>query len=161
MFEIQIGFSTSQEILSKIIRLFTKGKYSHAFITYDDFVLKSKMIMEAQWDGFHLKKWKSSPSVYGNYLLISPKYDITGLPKACADFLGNPYDYTGILGAIPVMILRFFRIKSRNLLQDGKAKFCSEAIVLGLQKINYPNAHKLDASQTTPQDLYEFFERER
>lgn len=158
---IQIGFSTGESLISKAIRYLTKGKFSHAFITYQDSVIESRMIMEAQWDGFHIKKWSHSPSVQEKYLLMTPKYDITGLPKACAEFLGNPYDYTGILGAIPVMILRFFRIKSRNLLEDGRAKFCSEAIALGLQKINYPNAEKLDAAQTTPQDLYEFFKREK
>lgn len=158
---IYIGFSSSNDWLSKLIRVFTRGKVSHAFLAYDDPVIGCKMVMEAQWDGFHLKKLSKSPSSSGEMILIQPKHDISQLPKICSDWLGDPYDYSGFLGAIPVMISRFYNKKSKNMISDAKAKFCSEAISLGLQKINYPGSDKLIPDQTTPQDLLAFFEGEK
>lgn len=158
---IYIGFSGSKDWLSNLIRVFTKGKFSHAFLAYDDPVVGCKMVMEAQWDGFHVKKLSKSPSSGGDMLLLQPKHDISNLPKVCSNWLGDPYDYTGFLGAIPVMISRFFNKKSKNMLSDAKAKFCSEAIALGLQEIKYPGADKLIPDQTTPQDLLNFFENEK
>jgi hypothetical protein len=158
---IQIGFTRTNTLLSNIIRLGTSGVYSHAFISYYDPIIGDNMCMEAQWDGFHLKKLSKATVNDTKVEILTPKHSIKELPKVCANYLGDPYDYPGIMGAVPVMLARFFKIKLKNVTEDAKAKFCSEAITLGLQEIKYPGAEKLIANQTTPQDLYNFFKNEQ
>lgn len=157
---IQIGFNTSNALISRIIRFFTRQEVSHAFIVYDDEEFGGKFVLEANWDGYHVKPYEEAVKGSTKIILVEPRYNVTELLKVCSQWLGKPYDYPGLVGNVPVMISRWFKKKAKNPTQNPKAMFCSEAIAVALQKIGYPGADELDASTTTPQDLLDFFKSE-
>ena len=72
------------------------------------------------------------------------------------EMVGERYDYSGLLGMVWVMIGRMLHRKWNNPTNSRKALFCSEMVVLLLQKSDYPNAGVLEPRNTTPHDIMKF-----
>lgn len=156
----RVGFSTSKtNLISRIIRWFTKGRTSHTFVVYWDTDFERDMIMEATEGGFKITPF----SRYEKSLvaIFVPKYPIdVGLKKA-VDWLGEGYDYEGLFGMAWVELGRWLKRKWHNPLHNSKTMFCSEAVVRILQDSSYPGADKFDPASTDPEMLLEFFEKEQ
>jgi hypothetical protein len=74
----------------------------------------------------------------------------------CASFLGEQYDYTGLLGGIVVSVGRWFKKKWHNPWGNPWLNTCSESMVRGLKAAPYPGSEKLNVEDTDPQTLMEF-----
>lgn len=156
----RIGFSTSKTSwVSKIIRWFTDGKTSHTFLVYYDEDFKRDMVLEATQGGFRIVPF----SHYEKSLvaIFTPKYSVDeGLQKA-VDWLGENYDYEGLLGMAWVELGRWLGRKWHNPLHSAHAMFCSEAVVRIMQGANYPGSEVFDPASTDPEMLLKFFQQEQ
>lgn len=158
--KVRVGFSASDTLISRVIRLFSRQKFSHSFLIYEDMDFGGTYVMEAAWDGYVLRHRDEALKDATLIVILDPTHDISNILQVSGKWLGSHYDYPGLVGAALVSLGRWARVKIRNPLQDAKAVFCSESIVVGLQQIGYPGAGRLDAATTTPTDLFNFFKSE-
>jgi hypothetical protein len=156
---IQVGFSTSKNSwISKIIRWFTDSTVSHCFFIYWDKDWQRDMILEATEGGFKITPFSN----YEKDLVaaFTPKYSVEqGLIKSI-DWLGEDYDYVGLIGMIWVELGRWLHRKWRNPWRDAKSMFCSEAISRIMIESNYPGTSGWDPQSIDPQMLMNFFSKE-
>lgn len=161
MSSTRVGFSTSTtNILSRVIRWFTKSRVSHAFLVYYDQDWSRDMVLEATLGGFKVvpfDKFRQSTTVVA---VFEPKHSVEAGLKEAVEWLGTDYDYTGLFGMIFVVMGRWFRLKWRNPWASSKAMFCSEAVARVLRGAGYPNTETMVIEETTPEDLLVFFEKE-
>lgn len=152
---ITIGFSTKRyNPMSAIIRLFTKSKASHSWMSFEDEYF-GRVVLESTWGGFRLvsyDEFKRSNTIVGEF---DTNWDLKPGLKAARDWLGTPYDTLGLFGNILVVVGRWFKQKWKNPLRNAQRQFCSEAIARILQASNFPGTADIDPESTFPQDLYD------
>lgn len=154
--KILVGFSTSDAWYSRIIRKFTRAKCSHTFILLEKALLGEDLVLEEGTFGWSMRS--RSDFEQGNTIveLVDPRHPVDlGVRRALA-WLGQRYDYSGLLGMFFVMLARARGWRIKNPLASPHANFCSEMNTRILQWSGYPGAHLLDPSTTTPEDLLEF-----
>jgi len=153
---VKVLGTTTNHLLSRIIRKFIKSKMSHALILFYDETLKCEMVMESNRKGFIAVP--AEKSLRGSTVVeaIDVTESASELPAALADKLGEKYDTKGMIGNLWVIIAGFFKRKIKNPWNTTNAVFCSEVIVEGLQELGYPGADQLDASVVNPQQLIDF-----
>jgi len=156
---IRVAFSTGNSFISKAIRWFTSSKASHCFFIYYDIDWSRDMVLEATEGGY-----KITPlSFYQQDItdVFTPKYSVeTGLSKSI-DWLGEGYNYTGLVGMIWVELGKWLKRKWKNPLRNSSTMFCSEAISRIMMESNYPGTEKWDPQSIDPEMLIEFFENEK
>jgi len=148
---ITIGFSASNGIIGKVIRWFTKGRVSHAYITYYSETLQNVFVMEATFWGYKLtpyEKWKKSNNSVAEFKC---KTDLTPGLRSVAKWLGGTYDFWSAFG---LAARRWFGKWYRNPFRDPKKLHCSEAVTVFLQRAGF--AAELDPESTTPEDLLQY-----
>jgi hypothetical protein len=148
---IVIGFSTSENFISKAIRWFSRSEVSHAWISFDCAELGLKLIMHATSGGYKLNQWKrwhKGNKIVAQFVCSEDLSD--GLLKM-AKQLDRDYDY---LSVIMLMPRRWLGKLFRNPIHNWKKLHCSEAVVRLLQVHGF--AKHLDPESTTPGDLLEF-----
>lgn len=130
-----VGFSFGAGWLSRLIRWFTGGKASHAFLLFWDPCFGRWVQLGSEAGG-----WMLTVAPTANAWLYSmPGVDLSAGLRAHADKLGTPYDFGGLLGMAPLMLAwRWFRWKLRNPLQARGAWFCSEAVADILRDCGVP-----------------------
>ena len=152
--KIWIGFSTTNNVISRVIRWFTRSTTSHAWLAFTSQDMGMDIVLEAHFT------FRAVPYAwFKKRNRIVAEYEIPVGQAAivkCASFLGENYDYTGIVGGIIVSVGRWFKHKWHNPWGNPKAQTCSEAVVRALQAAAYPGAEKLNAEDTSPQTLMEF-----
>ena len=157
---IRIGFTTQiKSPVSWLVRKLTKSQCSHAIFVYFDKDWQTDMVMEAADVGFRLislEKFKKSNEIIA---LIAPPVDIdVGFKYVGLEYLGTMFDYFGLLGNGPILLGRWLKRKWHNPWNSPKSLFCSEAVVVALQKSGVPGADVLVPQDTTPQDLMDFMQ---
>jgi hypothetical protein len=124
---INVCFSTTNGLMSRIIRWFTRAKTSHALITFRSETLDKVFVMEANGRGFMLQpwaKWRRKNTLVARYALAVPTAQQMTALRALAEFLGTEYDYVSLLG----FAWRRFRARSSNPFDDPTQLICSEAV---------------------------------
>lgn len=155
---IKVGFSTcKRNVLSRIIRWFTRSQASHAWLLVEGSFLGMDMVMEATEGGFRLTSYETFRKGHDIVKIVEPSFPLDEGARKAAAWLGESYDYLGLVGSAVVILGRWLRRKWRNPLDAPRSMFCSEAVVFVLQADGYPGADKLDPSATSPQDLLDFF----
>jgi len=157
-----IGFSTPIHFnpVSWLVRKFTGSTASHAFFVYRDLDFDMDMVMEAHELGFRLTPFdhfKKKNKLVGLYLPVKP-ID-AGIKYVAQRYLGTMYDYKGLVGGILVMVGRWLHRKWRNPMRGAKNVFCSEAIVIAMQKSPGYEAFKDDPDSVDPQLLMEYCDK--
>lgn len=151
---VYIGFSKNKSLLSRLLCFFTKAECSHCFFVFD--LYGQGWVLQADWDGIvidSLAKFQKRDDVVA--LAAVPELDDQDL-AAAMQYLGDGYDYMGLLGGIFPLIGRWFKKKWNNPWSNSKALFCSEFVVAVLQNARFPGAEDLVPDQTTPQMLKDF-----
>lgn len=156
---IKIGFSTSNNFISKTIRFFTRSKISHTFLLLDKAFMGEDMVMQATKGGFNLVTYSVFKQHNKIVELVEPGVSLVEGIKVATRWLGRDYDYLGVVGFLFVLLGRIFSLRWRNPFNTD-AVFCSEVIVYILKSSNYPGAESLNPSTITPQDLYEFLKKD-
>lgn len=149
-----VGFSTTNGLVSRLVRWFTKANVSHAFLIVE----------------LYGKGWYVGAEATGIVMMPIEKFQKNNMIKAVCkvpemtdedlsvvmESLGESYDYAGLLGGIFPQIGRWFKQKWKNPWANKKAMICSEFVTLALQEAEVKGAEDLDPTAVTPQDLKEF-----
>ena len=152
--QVTIGFSTTNKLLSRIIRWVTRGKVSHAWISFYDHCLGMRLVMQAEAWGFEvrpLERWRKENILVSEYGL---KHDesLDNSIRWIADSLGTKYDWAAALFA---GIRRWLGIWIRSGLTSPKKLMCSEAVIRFLEHAGFSAAKGLDPETTPPAKLLE------
>jgi hypothetical protein len=85
------------------------------------------------------------------------------LLKMAAGHLGEHYDYVALFGFIwPIMLWRWFQIKTDNPLASARGMVCSEFVArIDTDGLVIPEFKGLDPEDTTPEDLLKRCELEK
>jgi hypothetical protein len=138
-----IGFSTTNGLISRLIRWWDKSSVSHAWILVEAF--GGQYVMEAECRGFRLVSYahfqETSRIVYVHELddCVSTKEAV----NRAAEWLGDSYDYRGLFKFL-LRSLKFWRGIS-----TPKKMFCSEAVVRFAPEL-FPG---VDPEWATPKQL--------
>ena len=147
---INICFSTSNGLVSRVIRWFSRAEVSHALVTFYDETLDKVFVMEAGGRGFILTpwaKWRQSHTLACRYsLCISTRHQEESIRKL-AEFLGSQYDYISLLG----FVFRRWVRRMRNPLDNPNRLICSEAVAVFLRDAGLDSFS--DPATWTPGDL--------
>lgn len=153
---IYVGFSTTNGLLSRIIRWATRATVSHTFLIVDDTTLGGPLVIEEAWCGCRvttLERFQKSARVVD---VLVPPVPLESAVREAVAMLGQRYDWAGLVGMLFVLVGRYLGRKVRNPLRSAHAMFCSELNTRILQEAGYPGAEALDASATDPDDLRGF-----
>lgn len=159
---MQVGFSTPRAFnpVSWVVRKFTGSRASHAFFVYFDVDFEMDVVLEAHELGFRLMPRKQFERYNRVVKLVTPRHPIdAGLKVVAQRYLGSMYDFAGLLGMAVVMVGRWLRRKWKNPFRGAKSVYCSEAVILAM-KASPGYAELRLASDSSPQDLLDWFERE-
>jgi len=155
----RIGFSTTPNLSSWLLRKLTGSSCSHTFLFYVDQDWDIAMVMEAHETGYRLVPFARFEQENTVVRLVNPEVPIEDGVRWSALHLGSAYGYSKLFGMALVLLGRIFRKRWKNPGQDSHSMFCSEMTVRILQQSGYPGAERLVATETTPQDLLDFFTR--
>lgn len=152
---IFIGFSTSNAWYSRLIRWATGAKCSHTFLVVP--FMGVQLVLEEGVFGYSARTL-SNMQADGSQLvaLMVPVVPLESAVAKSFDWLGQRYDYAGLLGMSWVMFKRWLGKKVRNPFASHRAMFCSESVTKVLQAANWPGAAELDPSATDPETLRKF-----
>lgn len=130
-----IIFVRGNSIISKAVRLFDKGRFSHVAVAVSD-----THVIETNWN----MRSRIVPFYYEDFELV--RLDLTEkqrmmVPVAAKKLEGRFYDYLQILG-----ILLFSRVNSPRYL------ICSELVYYVLKGVGYLTDERLQ--DATPNELY-------
>jgi hypothetical protein len=153
---VRICFSTSTSLISRLIRYFTKSKFSHAFLTRWSQDWLGWLGVGSQLGGWMEQAGENfeTGGVSVVHCLVLPNINIWEGLRKNRKLLGAPYDIGGLLGMSWVEVLwRLFKLKVKNPLNSRKAWFCSEIIVKILKDSGLDLG--LDPGSTDPEVLYE------
>lgn len=152
---IAVGFSTSTAWYSRVIRWATGAKCSHAFLLVN--LMGVPMVFEEGVFGYSTRTLENMRKDGSQVVaLIPPVVPIDDAFRESFKWLGQRYDYAGLVGMAWVMLSRAFRHKVKNPLASSHAMFCSEEVTRVLQSAKYPGADALDARSTDPETLRKF-----
>ena len=156
---IRVGFSTdTSSIISAVVRWFTGSKTSHVWLLFDDTFFGLPMVLESADVGFRLIPYENFKAQHNTVLaVLDPPYPLDVGVREAAMWIGESYDYTGLVGSVFVLLGRWLKRKWRNPWASPKALFCTESVVRVMQASHYPGSETLDPTGTTPQDLLDFF----
>jgi MYXO-CTERM domain-containing protein len=158
----RIGFSTTDAILSRLVRWLTRSQVSHAFLVYFDVDFDREMVMEAVGAGFRIVPLDKFATHNRIVEIVTPRHSIDEGLRAAVEWLGESYDAPGLVGMAVLLAFRALRRRTRtmrNLIASPRALFCSEAVARACLACRYPGFDR-DPETTTPQDLYAFFRSE-
>lgn len=148
---VKVLFSTSNDLISKLIRWFTKGKVSHSAI--ETKLAGVPIVMHAVAGGVKIvpkTKWLKDNTLVASF---STKANLDSGIIHSVHHLGDKYDYVGLFGMIWVIVARWLGKKIKNPWASANAVICTEFVLhLDHNKL-IKEWKKLDIEATTPQQL--------
>ena len=156
----RIGFSTTNHLVSRIIRKLTGSIVSHTWVLYYDEDFKCDCVIEFTKGGCRLSTFDRFKQRNLIVKIWTPQCSVQKGFVGLRNFLEAGYDYIGLFGMLFVLFARWLKKKIRNPFASSKKLFCSECVVRLLQNAEYPRSDTLDPETVTPDDLYHFAIRE-
>lgn len=147
---ITIGFSTTNKLISRLIRWVTRGKVSHAWIAFTDPCLGTRLVMQAEAWGFEIRtweRWKTQNLLIAEY---RPLQNMTRPLRSIAKSLGVKYDWKSAFFA---GLWRWFGVWLRGRFNSPKKLMCAEAVIRFLQFGEVVAVAHLDPEVTSPARL--------
>ena len=149
--KITIGFSTTNRWISKAIRWVTNSPCSHAWIAFDDAVLGTRVVLQAETWGYEIRpwaRWLNENILVAEFIPVGPPLDDN--LKWIAKYLGAPYDYKA---AFLSGLYRWWGRFLKGRFNDPKKLMCAEGVVRFLQNGKYESVKDLDPEITNPKIL--------
>lgn len=148
---VNICFSTTDSLFSRILRWFMSSRISHALVTYHNPVFDRIMVLEARRQGFvsvPWKRWKKHNKLMARYSLRLPDDRLRDGLRYLSGRLGDQFDLRALFGFL-------FRGRwGRNLLNSPSRLFCSEAVAGFLQMAGVKLPRQ--PGDISPKELLEF-----
>lgn len=153
---ITVGFSTTNSVISKIIRYATKSPCSHAWFCYDDVVVGTRIpirkIAQAEWFGYETRprwRWEKENQLVAEFELIGPD-PAPAVAFMLQQYLGSKYDYkAAFLTGMWRLLFRSLRSK----LNDPVKLMCSEGVIRLLGCAGYSAVCNLEPDMSSPKDV--------
>lgn len=148
---ITVGFSTTNKLISRVIRWVTRSPVSHAFVIFDTPSF-GRVVMQAEAWAYEVRPWHlwqqqntlvaefepTGPDLAPSIIDLAPKY------------LGRDYDWKAALLA---GLWRWFGRWLRGRFNNPYRLMCSEATIRILQHAGYSSVGHFDAEVTSPKRL--------
>lgn len=149
---VLIGFSTTNKLMSRIIRWVTRGRVSHAWIRYYDDTLQQYMVLQAELHGYETIPWKRWLTKNRLVAAYEPTGRLNLLPgvRFIGQYLGVDYD---LKSALWCGLKRWFRKHRLRLVSSPKSLMCSEAVCRMLQDGRVTCVSDLNPELVSPQEL--------
>lgn len=129
--KIQICFSTTNGIHSKLIRWFTKANVSHVYLKIFDQTFGTYLVLHADWDGVQfdlLDKFSINNFTIEEYEIDDPRLDEA--IKKNLWYLGKAYDYYKLISwAWVIFFKRWFVRKIKDPIKDPKKIWCVDFVL--------------------------------
>lgn len=146
---VLIGFSTTENWLSRLIRWYTKASVSHTFLMFDQDGVD--MVLDVDFSGYRLIPFTEFAKDNNVIYLVTPIVDIDLGLRAVRMWLGKPYDWRTFIA-----FHRWFRALKRHPTENPTSIICTEVAITAMRISGYPGADGLDAKGTSPQALLDF-----
>lgn len=140
-------------LLSKVIRFFTKAKYSHCWFSFEH--NGKTYLWQADMGGVQIDPADKFFPEWINITWVPLKQPVSLEPAW--DYLADNYGYAVLFGDLWVILGRWFKQKWRNPFHSAHALVCSQFVldVLRDPRNSYPGLQDLDESGVQPADLYD------
>jgi hypothetical protein len=149
-----IGFSSTDAIISRIIKWFTRSKASHAYVLFE--VAGEQLVIHSTEKGINCdcyRKFVKENKIVAEYkLLIDKDSDRRALAQAIC-MLDKPYDFLSVLGFGWVIFNRVIGRRIKNPFPNRSAYHCSEFALTMLRKAKLQDLEHLSRELTAPEDL--------
>lgn len=153
---ITVGFSTTNKLLSRMIRWVTRAPCSHAWFCYEDLVVGTTLplvkIAQAEWYGYEARprwRWDRENVLVAEFELLGPDPAVA-VRYMLNQYLGARYDY---LAAFFTGLWQLTKRTLRGKFQDPKKLMCSEGVIRMLGHAGYTAVADLDPEVTSPKAL--------
>ena len=150
MKNLRIAYSHGNSILPRLIRWFTRSDVNHCLFLVEEGGVE--LVIGADWNGLVVQTRANFEKRGVTIKYVPPLLENLDehIPELLR-MLDTPYDYTGLVGMIPVEIARFwFHKRIHNPLHSRAALFCSETAAKFLKMIKYKGAEVLDPPSVDP-----------
>lgn len=148
---VNICFSTTNKLFSRVLRWFMSSRVSHVLVTYHNPVFDRVMVLEAQGRGFvsvSWKRWRKKNRLIARYSLRLPDDRVRDGLRFLSSRLGDEFDTRALFGFLLRPYVR------RNFLDSPKKLFCSEAVAEFLRVVGVKLPR--EPSAITPKELFYF-----
>ena len=120
---ITIGFSTTNQFISGLIRWATRSSCSHAYIAFYDQTLDMRMVLQSQPWGLEVRPWNrwiTENILVAEYEPVSGKLDNS--LKYIGGLLGTSFDYSSafITGITVCKFIVDYREENDNILETHR-----------------------------------------
>ena len=149
-----IVFVQGKGIISKIIRLFDRGTYSHCAVAISDSrVIEADVDTKVAIRPFNKDKY-NEVEVIDLGLSLKQRKEVY---ETAMSMIGTRYDYFQLLWYV---LRRIFKLKGKNRLNNPKYVICSELVFLVLDRIGALDDLGIketiyDGADLTPNELYD------
>lgn len=152
--QVKIGFSATNEIVSKMIEGVIRAQFSHCYLVLFTEELGT-LVYQASSSGPGLTSMSEFRKSHTIVYELTPKVDLSqAVTDSIRIYIGDGYDYTGDVGAL-LEDLGAGKKWADEFHHDG-CENCSALVVKTLQLAGYPGADKLVAAETDPKQLFDF-----
>lgn len=153
-----IGFSTTNSIASKIIRLFIKSRMTHCYISFYDEFLKIPIIFHADYTGVVME----NRAIFQKHNIIIQEFEfesdlvLRSIQKN-SKYLGLKYDFPVLKDwALAIAFQRWVEKKIERPFEDPEALWCVD---FALKVTNDTNETSLPLGRYLPSTLFEWCEK--
>ena len=154
---VAIGFSRTNSIMSRLIRLFTKGSISHVYVRYYDKTFKVPLILHSDWGGVQFdlaEKFDMENIAVEEHILDDPKLE-EAIRKNLWH-LGKGYAYVKLWNWAWIIVLkRWFIRKVKDPVVNPKKLICTDFVLYILKEAGICD---IPIGSMTPVDLRQWFE---
>lgn len=153
--KINVGFSRTNSIFSKLIMMFMSSNISHCYIRIEDSVLGVPVVIHSDFVGVvieHADIFDKRNTAVEEYEIVDDNLDAS--IKSNLRFLGKGYDWMALFGWAPIIIFkRWIKRKIKNPTTDPKKLICVDFV---LHVLNEANITTIPYGFLTPKDLREW-----
>jgi len=154
-----IGFSSTNKILSRIIKWATRSKASHAYVLI--MVAGEPIVIHSNQHGVncdHYNKFKKDKKIVSEYKLLLDEETEKQATANALRLLDKPYDFLSVLGFGWVLLCKALGCKAKNPFPNRSAYQCSEFALTVMRKAGIEGTDKLPKERVSPEDLIDCLE---
>jgi hypothetical protein len=155
--KINVGFSTTNTLISKIIRRFMKTNISHCYVRFSDPTFGVDLVIHADWPGVIIipaSKFDKENIAIEEFEITDSRLDLS--LRNNMRLIGKKYDFLNLIGWMPVMVCEnWFKRKIKNPLDDPKRLICVDFC---LHITNDADITSLPYGVLTPKELRKWFQ---
>lgn len=154
-----VGFSTTNKIMSRIIKWATRSKASHSYVLVT--IAGEPIVIHANAHGVncdHYNKFKKDKKIVVEYKLLIDENKEKQAIATAVRLLDQPYDFLSIVGFGWVLLWKTFGCKVKNPFPNRSAYQCSEFALTVMRKAGINGLEDLKKELVAPEYLIERLE---